>query len=413
MALSAPFTYTVGASKAGQSDFTAVIEWYLLGLVDNEMEFDLSSLCMRLRNALQNFDARGRTRQTSENCQSTPVGHSSPRKQDRLPEHIINRNGAATEQSIIRVDASANTDNSRSSDLSRLYDYLQSSGRLHLLDNIPRPDEVHFVEQKSFPRAQPKKLLVGHERATGRNIFAYMRPHGDFHWIFFYTEDSLLSGLKYIRVKNVFKQAILHPFDKTFPEGSDIIDQVEKAHLTIIVKWYFISAGITKDCVLRELREFPVRLRLALEYINKRMTTATDLTPRPGSQLQTNSGIIPASTDIDDYCESIVSTTDTSFYSCWSINSRTVTPDTLATEEQSHAMSNQTEAEVIQSTKRKANDAGLDDLVEEITQADRVCSRDLERIDKEIGELKSLCAIISAKRKLLISKLERQTLAAA
>jgi hypothetical protein len=90
-----------------------------------------------------------------------------------------------------------------------------------------------------------------------------------------------------IRSEDVAKQRILHPFDKTFPKGTHSIGQDEKARLTLMVKWYFIAAGIAKDCVLRETKAYPERLRSALEYIAKRMGAASVRAPIVGYERQT------------------------------------------------------------------------------------------------------------------------------
>jgi hypothetical protein len=161
-----------------------------------------------------------------------------------------------------------------SDDLAKLHHNLRARNEDHLLENIPGADEMLFVVQKSFFNAQPKKLFVGNHGTMNQDIYAYMVSHGDCHIVKFYVEDPQKNTCVAITAAEVAKQSVLHPFDKTYPKDSHDIDQNQRARLTLMVKWYFIAAGIAKDCVLKETKAYPGRLRNALEYIAKRMGPA-------------------------------------------------------------------------------------------------------------------------------------------
>jgi hypothetical protein len=101
-----------------------------------------------------------------------------------------------------------------------------------------------------------------------------MQLTGAYHGIKFYVVDAQGHDKKMISAADVAKQQVMHPFDKTYPKDSHDIDQNERARLTLMVKWYFIAAGIAKDCVLKETKAYPGRLRSALEYIAQQMGPA-------------------------------------------------------------------------------------------------------------------------------------------
>ncbi|KAG9194802.1 hypothetical protein G6011_04837 [Alternaria panax] len=180
-------------------------------------------------------------------------------------------------------------------DLRRLREYLEEHDSLYLLDNIPDAEDVKFVDQTYILEAQPKKLFVGSHAKSGDDIYAYMvrlQLRG-FHEIRFYVEGA--HGYKTILpAEATGKHRILHPFSKTYPRSIGPSEQADRARLTLMVKWYFIAAGIAKDCVLRETKSYPERLRAALEYIADEMgpaavklpepTATEDVTPDDGSE---------------------------------------------------------------------------------------------------------------------------------
>jgi hypothetical protein len=155
------------------------------------------------------------------------------------------------------------------SDYRTLLEYLEDE----LLESIPGPDVVEFViPEKPLNNALPRKLLIGSQRDTQNKIFAYMREWGTTHRIEFYVENG--TNRTPIFSTDLAQHVIKPPFDKTYPEGSEAIDNSGTARLTTMVKWYFIAAGYAKNCVLKETKDFPTRLRSALLWIRGQVRTS-------------------------------------------------------------------------------------------------------------------------------------------
>jgi hypothetical protein len=160
---------------------------------------------------------------------------------------------------------------------------------LQLLENIPDAEDMKFVDQTYILEAQPKKLFVGTHAKSGDDIYAYMvwLQQRGFHEIRFYVESA--RGPKTtISAEAAGKQRILHPFTKTYPKNTGPSEQADRARLTLMIKWYFIAAEIATDCVLRETKAYPDRLRCALEYIAEQMGSAA---VHPLESGPTNDGI--------------------------------------------------------------------------------------------------------------------------
>ncbi|RMZ67740.1 hypothetical protein GMOD_00010117 [Pyrenophora seminiperda CCB06] len=286
--LNAPFRYSADTSEPGKSNFGIVIQWYFMGKI--EPEVDYVKYCPRLYNALQKIDAKKRAekgserpepeeRRSAQDQRSGHRGHTSI--EARIARQLVTPVKRPVKSTLVSMS------DDEHSDLDKLHSYLDSYGALYLLKNLPDVDEVQFVNQDFFLDAQPRKLFMGRHKEQGNDIYAYMRKSREFHDIKFYIEDTRAPSKTAIRSEDVAKQCILHPFNKTYPEGTHSIGQGEKARLTLVVKWYFIAAGITKDCVLRETKAYPERLRSALEYIAKRMGAASVRTPLVGYERQT------------------------------------------------------------------------------------------------------------------------------
>ncbi|EDU46138.1 predicted protein [Pyrenophora tritici-repentis Pt-1C-BFP] len=145
-----------------------------------------------------------------------------------------------------------------------------------------------------------------------------------------------------------------------------------------MVKWYFIAAGIAKDCVLRETKAYPERLRSALEYIAKRMGAASVRAPIVGYERQTE-------------------------------------PKTTS-EEQLNNPSNAVDAPELRGTKRTAEDAEFEDLTKIVSQVltgDQNLKDQINDIDKQIEQLQTQRRDLVEKRKDAKRRFKRQTLAIA
>ena len=305
------------------------------------------------------------------------------------------------------------------SDLGKLHSYLDLYGALYLLKNLPGPDEVQFVNQDFLPNAQPRKLFMGHHKEHGNDIYAYMRKSRKYHEIKFYTEDTRAPSKTAISSEDVAKQSILHPFNKTYPEGTHSIGQDEKARLTLMVKWYFIAARIAKDCVLRETKAYPERLLSALEYIAKRMGAASVRPPLAGYERQTEpeTRSEEASPTIDESHIQFTLAKVTPNPLSSPITSRTAPPHpSTAHAEQLNNLSNAVDAQKLRGTKRTAEDAEFEDLAEILSQAltaDRGLTDQIDAIDKRIELLQTQRTVLVEKKKDVKRKFTRQTLAVA
>lgn len=295
LSLDAPFKYLTDPSKAGKRKFSILIKWYyLLKGLTHDIESDYDDFCKRFNDALKKIHA-GENRRDSDSEEGSEIELQSA-SMDESPEYSEPRNvyglrsvkrtatrnsrgnGALTTptprsnlpDSFHSAHKDPNPGEEGNSDLHTLRENLAQHKMLHLLDNIPDADGVQFADQTFLLDAQPKKLFIGRHLKTGDDINAYMvHLQRGFHEIRFYMEKGRSSTT--MKAENVAKQRILHPFNKTYPKQPNILTQAERARLSLMVKWYFIAAGIATTCVLKETQAYPERFREALEYIASRM----------------------------------------------------------------------------------------------------------------------------------------------
>jgi hypothetical protein len=415
--LNAPFRYSADTSEPGKSNFGIVIQWYFMGKI--EPEVDYVKYCPQLYNALQKIDTKKRAEKESE----TPEPEEPRGAQDQRPSHRSHtgiEEARIARQLVTPVKSPlVSMSDDEHSDLDKLHSYLDSYGALYLLKNLPDVDEVQFVNQDFFLDAQPRKLFMGRHKEQGNDIYAYMRKSREFHEIKFYIEDTRAPSKTAIRSEDVAKQCILHPFNKTYPEGTHSIGQGEKARLTLVVKWYFIAAGIAKDCVLRETKAYPERLRSALEYIAKRMGAASVRTPPVGYERQTEPETTSdeASPIIDESHIQFTLAEATPNPLSSPITSRTAPPrPSTAHAEQPNNPSNAVDAPELRGTKRTAEDAEFEDLtgiVSQVLTADQNLANQINDIDTQIELLQTQRRDLVEKRKDVKRKFTRQTLAIA
>ncbi|KAH7088723.1 hypothetical protein FB567DRAFT_522174 [Paraphoma chrysanthemicola] len=324
LSLYPPFKYNADISKSSKRKFSIIIKWYFMlkGLLHDGVGGDYNDYCKRFCDALRRIDAGRRIDDAEKNdpgdsiegSQETPmtVDESSEPEDTRSPYKL--RSGPHNEASnplnskadtthpvqlVTPDDTPSTCDDDDETDYDKLCRYLDKHKLLYLLENIPKADGVQFVDQGFMPEAQPKKLFLGRHAKDDREIYAYMRPARGWHEINFWVEDPRRSlNITAMRSEDVAKQRILHPFNKTYPKDGPI-DQGDRARLTLMVKFYFIAAGIARNFVLQETKAFPDRLRSALEYIAHRMGAAA---AKPPVLEQTNTPARSASrrTDIDE-----------------------------------------------------------------------------------------------------------------
>ncbi|KAJ4330886.1 hypothetical protein N0V87_009617 [Didymella glomerata] len=416
--LNTPFRYNADTSEPGKSNFGIVIQWYFMKKIEHEVDCDYVKYCPRLYKALKRIDEEQRAEKDFERPEpEEPKGAqdqcSGHRSHPDIEVEMTRQPGIPVKSPLVSVR------DEEHSDLDKLHRYLESYGALHLLNNLPGPDEARFVDQDLFLDAQPRKLFVGYHRQEGSDIYAYMRKSRKFHEIKFFIEDTRAPSKTAIRSEDVAKQRILHPFNKTYPKCTRSIGQDERARLTLIVKWYFIAAGIATDCVLRETKSYPERLRSALEYIAKRMEVAPARTPLVRYERQTEPGTTSeeASQTIDEnHIQSTLAAITTNVLS--SPVTSIAAPLRPSTDHaaQLNKSSSVVNAPELQGTKRTAEDAEFDDLAELVSQvlnADRDLTRKIHDVDKQIELLQTQREDLIEKRKDLKRRFRRQTLAVA
>ncbi|KAF2249316.1 hypothetical protein BU26DRAFT_605177 [Trematosphaeria pertusa] len=188
-----------------------------------------------------------------------------------------------------RRDSPSPESSSRSdseSDYTKLRDYLLEYRELYLLENIPTPEEMQFADQTLLPSSGPKKLFVGRHISSGDDIYAHIiKKKAQRHEIHFYRESGHTAPEK-IPAHVLAKQQVWHPFNKTYDKNVDPIDRSDKIRLNLMVKWYFIAAGIANNSVLKEARDYPHRFRSALAYIARKMGPAAVKPPKEADESQ-------------------------------------------------------------------------------------------------------------------------------
>ncbi|KAI5368419.1 hypothetical protein J4E82_010783 [Alternaria postmessia] len=412
--LNEPFRHSADTSELGKRNLGIVVQWYFVNMI--EPEVDYVKYCPQLYNALQDIDARKRAEDESRTPRpEEPRGaqdqrlsyHSHPSTEGEVTRQLVAPGKSAEECPL----ASMNDDGP--SDLETLHNYLGSHNVLYLLKNLPDADEFRFVHQDFLLDAQPRKLFVGYHKEHGNDIYAYMRKPREYHRIEFYIENSHALSKTVIRSEDVVRQRILHPFDKTCLEGAHKIGQDEKARLTLMVKWYFIAAGVAKDCVLRETKAFPERLRSALEYIAERMGAASARPPSIDCERQNEPTTTPEEARPAQFTTAEITTGLLSSPS----TSTTASPrPSTAYAEQLNDQVNAVDTPISRLAKRTADDAEFEDLagiVLEVLATDQNLKSQIDDIDKQIEVLQTERKDLVERRKHTKRRFTSQTLAIA
>ncbi|KAF2182429.1 hypothetical protein K469DRAFT_712013 [Zopfia rhizophila CBS 207.26] len=247
--LARPFQYLNGGSKSEKRRLSIMIKYYYLlaGHINEGVGGDLADFHKRFYRALQIIKSG---------------------EIERLNSGVHNGNVEQDEEHERSPEAQGLDDDS-GSDYATLKQYLAEKDAAHLLANIPSASSMTFMDQKVFPDGQPKKLYVGRGKNDGEMIWAYMRFTRKFHEIRFHCEtESGLMEPKHMVPESAARLKLIHPFKNTYHgSGAGGIDQGEKARLSLMVKFYFLAAGIAKNIVLTETKDYPRRLLDALHYI--------------------------------------------------------------------------------------------------------------------------------------------------
>lgn len=293
-----PFKYFTDGTKTKKRMLSMIIRYYFLlqghiSKIDAWNDDFSRRLASVLRKAYEKTDGgRGtykRSRETGETVEESSEPEDMESPNGLLPTNrndvVDAPNSNVTENTPDGISCEGN------SDLQQLWAYLAERDALRLLDNIPDADDMEFLDQTYILEAQPKKLFVGSHARSGDRIYAYMVriTQRGFHEIRFYVE-SARGSKTLMSAEATGKQRILHPFSKAYPRSTGPSEQADRARLTLMIKWYFIAAGIATDCVLHETKAYPERLRCALEYISDQM----------GANAVKSSGTVPMDGSIAD-----------------------------------------------------------------------------------------------------------------
>ncbi|KAF2829078.1 hypothetical protein CC86DRAFT_345531 [Ophiobolus disseminans] len=280
--LIAPFKYNADVSKSCKRKSSILFKWYFMlrGLWVDGIPGDYTDYCSRFYDALRKIQVgqeaeKDRLEESPEPVEPrSPYGLRSAQPAEDAGSPDPATEAAVLEQLVTPVETPSTSDKGGVTDYDTLCQYLDGYNDLHLLDNIPDADRLGFADQDWLPEGQPKKLFIGRLLQSEDEIYAYMKPNrpvGGWHEIHFWVENPSRSLPTHLSCNTVVKHRILHPFNKTYPKDAHPVEQGDRARLTLMIKWYFIAAGIAKDVVLRETKAYPERLRSALEYIAARM----------------------------------------------------------------------------------------------------------------------------------------------
>lgn len=310
-----PFNHNAAQSKSSKRKSSIVIRFYFMkkGLWTEGLICDYDDYCKRFHDALKKIEAGQSANGTLAVAPEMPADETlSPRRRFqgsyKLPARIEESPdpdpdlphsahtwsfqtgpGANIAERMRPPTTPAKTpavqavpEKSGNTDYETLCRYLDGYGALYLLQNIPDADKVQFDSQSFLIVGMPKKLFIGWVTKDDGEIYAYMRPNRNIHEINFWVEHPRQPlRIDVMKAEEVMKQRILHPFNKTYPKDGHGVEQSDKARFSLMVKWYFIAAGIAKDLVLKETKAYPERLRSALEYIAMRMGPAAVEPPAP------------------------------------------------------------------------------------------------------------------------------------
>jgi hypothetical protein len=277
--LHSPFNYLKGTSKIEKWRVSCFIKYYFLKaklVADKGIGGDTVDMANRFQFALNMIWEKKVEEKKRVGKEKHLVIEESEEEDGRSsPVGVKTRSTCEAQKPLLASPPMLSRPIQEATDYDKLKRLLQAHNELYLLENIPAVDEMTFKDQKSLAKALPKKLFVGTMRASEDQIYAYMRFTNNFHEIRFYSED----GTRLVTTDVFAQNQIFHPFNKTFPRDVSAIDQGDRARATLLIKWYFIAAGIAERCVLKETKDYPNRFRQALAYIAERMGGAAAKPP--------------------------------------------------------------------------------------------------------------------------------------
>jgi hypothetical protein len=299
MSLDVPFKYNADLSKGNKRKFSVIVKWYFMvrGLLNHALSGDIDDWCRILLNALQkiaNASAHekgkgNRGRGSLKASREMPaVIQNSPEPVERNSTYGLRsaqrgENGHTVEEAPSPVRPQPEPRQTRAtggpSDYEVLSDYLEERNLSYLLKNIHEADELEWFDGRLSPESLPKKLYLG-KNQNNDNIYAHIRVSRGTHSVHCWSRDltKKIGGIT-LQHQDIGKQTIVHPFNKTYTKDRRSLTTADQDRLDVLVKWYFIAAGIATNIVLRETPSYPDRLVDTLAYIADRMGPAAAAPP--------------------------------------------------------------------------------------------------------------------------------------
>ncbi|KAF1351455.1 hypothetical protein EJ07DRAFT_183835 [Lizonia empirigonia] len=373
--LSSPFKYSANSNSTldEQSDLSVLIQWYFLSHEHDDIVYDIDEYCTRFHKALRDMEPQlisaGLLNSWGPSTRSFDAAEAPGSPEARC----------SPTQGWFTPLKGASPGGNGDSDYERLVEFLGNDASPGLLKDLPKPNITHFVEEETpFQNALSQKLPIGECKDTKHRIYAYMRGWGGHYRVELYIEEG--EQRAQLKTTDVAKHTIYHPFDKTYPQYCQIIDKDGKVRLSLLIKWYFVVAGVADAGVLKEMNNYPERLRSMLRWVQGRM--------HPAAHVENYEGKLYGCVASDEDSTKALSSVEA--------------PCTPSWEATSHTSSGLNEIEQLARS--------IDDRVTEHVAGER--SRDhqdknrLDEIDQQLGQLRTERSRIERSRKRRFSQLK-------
>lgn len=253
-----------------QSDLSVLIQWYFLSDGHNDIVYDIDEYCTRLHKALRNMEPQLRSAESSDRW------NLSMRSSDAGGAPASPETRCSPTQGWFTPSKGESPGVSEGHHYEKLVEFLGKDASPELLKDLPKPNFADFIEEKNcFQNALDQKLPIGECKETSSCIYAYMRGWGGHYRVELYVEEG--EQRAQLKTTDVAKHTVYHPFDKTYAEDCQDIDKDGKVRLSLLIKWYFVVAGVADAGVLKEMNNYPERLRSMLGWVQDRMRPAAQV----------------------------------------------------------------------------------------------------------------------------------------
>jgi hypothetical protein len=247
-----------------------LIQWYFLSDGHNDIVYDIDEYCTRFHKALRNMEPQLRSVGSPDNW------NLSTRSFDAGGAPVSPETRCSPTQGWFTPPKEGSPGVGKGYHYEKLVEFLGKDASPELLKDLPEPSFRDFDEEKTdFQNALDQKLPIGECKDTKTCIYAYMRGWGGHYRVELYVGEG--GQRAQLKTTDVAKHTVYHPFDKTYPEDCQDIDKDGKARLSLLIKWYFVVAGVGDAGVLKEMNNYPERLRSMLRWVQDRMHLAAQV----------------------------------------------------------------------------------------------------------------------------------------